>query len=63
LNRSSTSVLATFPLNIVLTLMAAMVSYYLVERPCLRLRPRLEARWLEPAAPIAEARIEQVSGI
>jgi len=43
--------------------MAAMVSYYLVERPCLRLRPRLEARWLEPAAPIAEARIEQVSGI
>jgi len=62
-NRSSTSVLATFPLNIVLTFMAAMVSYYLVERPCLRLRPRLEARWLEPAAPVAEARIEQVSGI
>ena len=62
-NRSSTSVLATFPLNIVLTLLAAMVSYYLVERPCLRLRPRLEARWLEPTAPVAEARLEPVSGI
>jgi peptidoglycan/LPS O-acetylase OafA/YrhL len=42
LNRSSTSVLTRFPLNIVLAVIAALLSYYIIERPSLNLRRRLE---------------------
>jgi len=63
LNRASSSPFAMFPLNIVLALAAAAASYYLVERPFLRLRPRLEARWLGPSAPVALPRLEQASGL
>ena len=41
LNRKSDAVWCAFPLNLVLALMAAVGSFYLIERPCLRLRLRL----------------------
>ncbi len=41
-NRYATSLPTSFPLNIVLAIVAALASYYLVERPSLRLRQRIE---------------------
>ena len=38
LNRSSDAVMCSFPLNVALAFMLASVSYYAVERPCLRAR-------------------------
>lgn len=47
---------SVFPVNIVLAVLAAEVSYVLVEKPSLRLRDWLEARWLSgAAAPIASS--------
>jgi len=48
LNRYATSLPTSFPLNIALAIAAALASYYLVERPSLRLRQRIE-RALFPA--------------
>lgn len=45
LNRTATTMITAFPLNLLLTLAAALVSYYLIETPALRLRQRLERRW------------------
>ena len=45
LNRSSTSMVTSFPWNLALALGAATLSYYLVEKPFLRLRRYLEFRW------------------
>jgi len=42
LNRDSTAWTAAFPVNIILTFVAAVASYYLVERTSLQLRKRLE---------------------
>ena len=42
LDRASTAAVAAFPLNIILTIALALASYYLVERPSLQLRRRLE---------------------
>jgi peptidoglycan/LPS O-acetylase OafA/YrhL len=42
LNRSSANAMSAFPLNLALAVCAALVSYYVVERPSLRLR-----RWIE----------------
>jgi peptidoglycan/LPS O-acetylase OafA/YrhL len=61
LNRASPSALAAFPLNLLLALAAAMGSYYLVERPFLRWRPRLEERWFGTAAPVAA--VQQATGL
>jgi peptidoglycan/LPS O-acetylase OafA/YrhL len=44
LNRYSASPLCAFPLNLVLTVLAAMASYLLVEAQFLRLRARVEPR-------------------
>jgi len=44
LNRYSQSALATFPLNIILMAIASLASFYLVERPSLATRHRLEVR-------------------
>jgi len=41
LNRTSDSLWCSFPLNILLAFMAALASFYLVERPVLQLRGRL----------------------
>ena len=46
LNPTSSAWVARFPMNLVLTGVAALGSYYLVERPSLDLRKRLETRWL-----------------
>jgi len=45
LNRHGSADLQRFPINVILVAVAALVSFYLVERPFLRLRVRLE-RWL-----------------
>ncbi len=45
LNRTATTMITAFPLNLLLTLAAALVSYYLIEMPALRWRQRLEHRW------------------
>ncbi|HZS48361.1 MAG TPA: acyltransferase [Blastocatellia bacterium] len=44
LNRSSTSTFTRFPVNIIFAIAAALLSYYIVERPSLRLRRNLELR-------------------
>ncbi len=49
LNRASAHLVAQFPLNIVLTAAAALASYYLVERPSLRWRKRIETRRRRPS--------------
>ena len=45
LNRSGESVVNIFPLNLMLAILAALVSFYLIERPSLALRRRIENRW------------------
>ncbi len=45
LNRTATTMMTAFPLNLGLTLLAAMMSYYLIEKPSLQWRQRLERRW------------------
>jgi peptidoglycan/LPS O-acetylase OafA/YrhL len=60
-NRSAYSAFAAFPQNLVLAFAAAAASYYLVERPFLRLRPRLETRWFGPR--VGASRIEQATGL
>jgi peptidoglycan/LPS O-acetylase OafA/YrhL len=42
LNRSSSNTMSAFPFNLALAVAAALASFYLVERPSLRLR-----RWIE----------------
>ena len=44
LNRHSSGLLQSFPLNIVLAVAVAHASYFLIERPFLRLRQRIERR-------------------
>jgi peptidoglycan/LPS O-acetylase OafA/YrhL len=55
LNRSASGAMSRFPLNIALACAAALASYYLVERPSLRLRRRVEAYWRRPMAAPAGA--------
>jgi len=52
LNRHSGALVHQFPLNVLLAVAAALASYYLVERPFLRLRAR---RPVQPAATIEAA--------
>jgi peptidoglycan/LPS O-acetylase OafA/YrhL len=51
LNRESTAAVSTFPANIVLVMTGALASYYLIERPSLRFRRRLERLMGGPRAP------------
>jgi len=44
LNRYVVAAPTSFPLNLTLVVLAALASYYVVERPTLRLRQRIEAR-------------------
>jgi peptidoglycan/LPS O-acetylase OafA/YrhL len=48
LNRKSDAVWCSFPLNLLLALMAALGSFYLIEKPCLRLRVRFFSPKPEP---------------
>ena len=51
LDRSSTAWWTRFPLNIALAATAASASYYLVERPSLNARKRIEAWWRRGRTP------------
>jgi peptidoglycan/LPS O-acetylase OafA/YrhL len=53
LNRASTAAVAAFPLNIILTIGLAVSSYYLIERPSLRLRRVLARRRSPQPVPAA----------
>jgi peptidoglycan/LPS O-acetylase OafA/YrhL len=48
LNRSSAAPLCAFPLNLALVFGVAALSYWLIERPALRWRARLESRLFAP---------------
>lgn len=50
LNRHAASVMQAFPLNLILAVAVAHASYFLVERPFLRLRQRIERRERRPAS-------------
>jgi peptidoglycan/LPS O-acetylase OafA/YrhL len=45
LNRSAEAAVNMFPVNIGLAILAALASFYLIERPSLALRQRLEKKW------------------
>lgn len=47
LNRHETTSWTAFPLNLGLAVTAAMLSFYLIERPALTMRQWLEARWFK----------------
>jgi peptidoglycan/LPS O-acetylase OafA/YrhL len=49
LNRLGGSLLNCFPVNILLAVLAALGSYYLVEKPCLNLRRGIERRMVKAA--------------
>jgi peptidoglycan/LPS O-acetylase OafA/YrhL len=51
LNRASAADAATFPVNLLLAVVCAVASYYLIERPSLRVRRALEARWFSAPVP------------
>jgi peptidoglycan/LPS O-acetylase OafA/YrhL len=57
LNKRSHAFLTAFPQNVLLAVAVALLSYYVIERPALRLRARLESRLLgpKPGAPPAPA--------
>jgi peptidoglycan/LPS O-acetylase OafA/YrhL len=46
LDRSSTAAVAAFPLNLIIAVLLAMTSYYVLERPALAVRRGVE-RWIE----------------
>jgi peptidoglycan/LPS O-acetylase OafA/YrhL len=50
LNRASGAWTASFPLNLTLAVVAALGSYYAIERPSLALRRRIERRFPRPIA-------------
>jgi len=51
LNRHAASWMTAFPVNLALAFVVAVGSYYLIERPALRLRSRIEASRRPAAAP------------
>ena len=58
LNRSADGPMSAFPMNVALAGALALASYYLIERPALRLRRRLHGRWrrTQPASTGASER-------
>jgi len=61
LNRASDSPAAAFPLNILLAACVAPLSYFLIERPFLMLRPRMEKAWIRPS--VVKASVEQATSL
>jgi len=55
LHRASDGSVAAFPLNIVLAVALALISYYVVERPALRIRKQIERALFRPAAKLPAA--------
>jgi len=62
LNRASTATVAAFPFNIVGVVCCAIAAHYLVERPSLRLRHRLESRSRSSVTHVAAETIQAPSG-
>jgi peptidoglycan/LPS O-acetylase OafA/YrhL len=52
LDRASNGIINWFPFNLMLTFAAALFSYYIIERPFLRLRKRMEKRLLARPTPV-----------
>ena len=44
------STITRLPVNLVLSMIVAVLSYYVIEKPCLRLRVRLQKHWARAAA-------------
>jgi peptidoglycan/LPS O-acetylase OafA/YrhL len=66
LNRDSPSIITTFPLNLLLAGTAGLASFYLVERPALRLRKQIELGKRRPGVPppvVADPRTDAVTPI
>ena len=55
LNRASASPLAAFPVNILIVVALAVGSYFIVERPSLAFRKRIERNWARSRAQSADA--------
>lgn len=55
LNRYSQSVTSQFPLNIILVATLSLMSYYIVERPSLKFRQRLETKIFPRRRPVVAA--------
>src|SRR5262249_41054877 len=55
-NRYSTALMTTFPINITLVTAAAIASYFLIEKPCLRFRQHLEQVVFSASARVQSAR-------
>jgi peptidoglycan/LPS O-acetylase OafA/YrhL len=60
LNRASSAVTSSFPLNILLAVAAALGSYFVIEQPSLRLRRRIETRLKARASRSTPGEAEQV---
>ena len=63
LNRTSEAAVSMFPVNIGLAILMALASFYLIERPSLALRQRLEKKWFgsdtrKAASPVPIAKPE-----
>lgn len=61
LNRASGSPTAAFPLNVLLAACVAPLSYFLIERPFLAMRPRMEKAWIRPQ--VAKPSLEQATSL
>lgn len=60
LNRLGNSIINWFPINFICVTAAALASYYLVERPFLRLRRKIEYAWSkEPRADLTKTSVRQ----
>ena len=56
LNRYVHNTFTTFPLNLILTVLCALLSFYLVERPFRLLKKQTVRPAMEAAAPLAPSR-------
>ena len=66
LNRGSASAASQFPLNVILVILLSIASYYLIERPSLKLRQRLDRKIFggkRPAVELAPRQFEPTPGI
>jgi peptidoglycan/LPS O-acetylase OafA/YrhL len=54
LDRHSDLLISSFPLNIGLAVAVGRAAFYVIEQPMLRVREKIEARWLGKRAPLAD---------
>ena len=63
LNRASNADIASFPLNLALAVVCALASYFLIERPSLALRKRVEKRVFNSAPPPTPIQTQTIPAI